>query len=360
MPQYSHRHHWPLSNYSLSLSQLHRAVSRGQPRETQGQGTRGLETVNPANNDSLDRYDTARTLKDTLFCPQSEQTAVYSHTHISDLFLWSDSFCWTELPHMAPLLLLFILLGIVFCCVFVPLHFNPLKWTCAASLRGKTGFVLTKGNHCTVITEMRDCIDNRKKINQCAILILNISQPSVKTVRLAIVWPVLKEQFTQNLKHMQEEPCSYSCLWRCRMETFMASSAAFSFWAPQAKIFLLPWYSGVHVHLCSWCLQNSATRTKTIMMSKQLCRQRGTKCICHFWVNWTLFIYWSVQFQICANLLHETSWISYMFHRYDVINAVTVDICCSGGLCMKTFSDPVFSLRGHSHQTMNHCRMCAH
>lgn len=30
---------------------------------------------------------------------------------------------------------------------------------------------------------MRDCIDNRKKINQCAILILNISQPSVKTVR---------------------------------------------------------------------------------------------------------------------------------------------------------------------------------
>lgn len=71
---------------------------------------------------------------------------------------------------MAPLLLLFILLGIVLFCVL----FNFPKSTEMemSTLRGKQGLII-KG--IIVLQKMHNCITNCKKINEYSYVILNIS-----------------------------------------------------------------------------------------------------------------------------------------------------------------------------------------
>lgn len=63
--------------------------------------------------------------------PTVQYTLILTYCKIHDkFFLWCNVlcyFCWTDLPYMAPLLLLFILFGIVFFCVlfnYTSIHWN--------------------------------------------------------------------------------------------------------------------------------------------------------------------------------------------------------------------------------------------
>lgn len=65
------------------------------------------------------------------FLPGLQYTLILTYCKIHDkFFLWCNVlcyFCWTDLPYMAPLLLLFILFGIVFFCVlfnYTSIHWN--------------------------------------------------------------------------------------------------------------------------------------------------------------------------------------------------------------------------------------------